>query len=74
MQAVARGETGGEEGFSRELTGEATGAEITAGVVEISGTAGAFESSFFHIKHLDIEMEFSKPPITGLIGSRDSEE
>jgi len=44
-----------------------------AGVAEFPDTASGFESSFFHITHLDIEIGFSKP-LSRLVWNCDSEE
>jgi hypothetical protein len=68
MQAAARGETGRESGFGEgaELCVATTAG--TAGAVVFSATLGDFTSSFFHIRHLDIEKGFSKSRIAGLVG------
>jgi len=56
MQAAARGETGSALEVGYVLAGEPLiVASEFAEVVEFSATPWGFESSFFHIGHLDIE-------------------
>jgi hypothetical protein len=54
MQAAARGETGTETGVTAEIAGVETGTALV-GATAFSTTSCGFESSFFHIGHLDIE-------------------
>jgi hypothetical protein len=56
MHAAARDETGSAPGIAGVLAGE-----LLDGIAEFAGSAAlpeipsGFESSFFHIRHLDIE-------------------
>jgi hypothetical protein len=54
MHAVARGETGSAIEFAGEFVCAGPNPGLT-GAPEFSETLGGFESSFFHIRHLDIE-------------------
>jgi hypothetical protein len=56
MHAAAREEAGIELELRGVLAGVAAGAfEAAAGTGELSATPCGFASSFFHMKHLDIE-------------------
>src|SRR5882724_6368715 len=56
MQAGVRDETGSALELREVLAGAAAGAfEVTAGAAAFSVAPCGFASSFFHMKHLDIE-------------------
>jgi hypothetical protein len=59
MHAAARGETGRDDELAGALLWVALTAAADAAALP-SATAADFASSFFHIRHLDIEKEFSK--------------
>jgi hypothetical protein len=56
MQAAVRGETGRAPELGGVLEGVAAGAfKETAEAGELPATPSGFASSFFHMKHLDVE-------------------
>src|SRR5215469_3415710 len=69
MLAAARGES--ERELEESKLGDLPNAEAAA---ELSATAGDFASSFFHIRHLDVENgTFEVAHRRAGLGSRDSE-